>query len=80
MRHLSFGKGLNYFWTRATHQAMEIKADFRLGELEFQVSRYQWEKGKKLDRIYYFEELLFLWAQGEKKLVIPWEEAPIYKI
>lgn len=36
MRHLSFGKGLNYFWSRATHQAMEIKADFRLGELEFQ--------------------------------------------
>lgn len=59
MRHLSFGKGLNYFWSRATHQAMEIKADFRLGELEFQVSRYQWDKGRKLDRIYHFEELLF---------------------
>lgn len=73
-------KGLMTSGVELLTRQWKYKADFRLGELEFQVSRYQREKGRKLDRIYHFEELLCLWAQGEKKLVIPLEETLIYKI
>lgn len=73
-------KGLTTSGVELLTRQWKYKADFSLGELEFQVSRYQWEKGRKLDMIYHFEELLCLWAHGEKKFVIPLEEAVIHKI